>query len=82
MVAFGRHYETFKRFDYPPATSLKQPNHKALPLNPINFPNSEIRLEQREIFTPAKYLTIEAAVRYHLHTLHIIITPHKKENNK
>lgn len=33
----------FQKIEYPPATSPKQPNHKALPLNPINFPNTDYK---------------------------------------
>lgn len=33
----------FQKIEHPPATSPKQPNHKALPLNPINFPNTDYK---------------------------------------
>lgn len=73
----------------PPTTHLKQPNHKALSLNPINFPNSHYEVlitynrakvrGERNLHSSWQISNQRSSSE--IQTLHIIINL-KKENTK
>lgn len=43
MVFIWQALWNFQKIEYPPTSSPKQPHHKALPVNPINFPISDYK---------------------------------------